>query len=123
MSKVSRLVCVVDDDKPVRTALNRLLQRHGYESLGFSNGRDCLDGHEVDQADVVIIDVTMPGMDGFELHTLLRASGRRIPTIFISAFADSQYAARAESVGAVTILGKPCEEGDLLHAIESAINT
>ena len=122
MSEVSRLVCVVDDDKSVRLALNRLMRKHGYDSLGFPSGRECLDGTEVDQADVVIIDVSMPGMDGFELHTLLRASGRSIPTIFISAFADRQYVARAESVGAVTLLSKPCKEADLLHAVESAMS-
>ena len=122
MSDASKLVCVVDDDRSVRLALNRLMQKHGYDSLGFSSGRECLDGHEVDQADAVIIDVSMPGMDGFELHTLLRASGRRIPTIFMSAFANRQYVARAKSVGAVTLLSKPCKETDLLHAVESAID-
>jgi FixJ family two-component response regulator len=97
------------------------MHKHGYDSLGFSSGRECLDGHEVDRADVVLIDVSMPGMDGFELHTLLRASGREIPTIFISAFANRQYATRARSAGAITLLSKPCKETDLLNAVESAI--
>ena len=77
----------------------------------FSSGRDCLDGREVDKAGVVIIDVSMPGMDGFELHTLLRAAGRKIPTIFMSAHANRQYASRAKTVGAITLLNKPCNEG------------
>jgi len=123
MPEVSRLVCVVDDDKYVRQALIRFMRLHGYDSLGFSSGRDCLDGHEVDKADVVIIDIAMPGMDGFELHTLLRASGRQIPTIFISAFANKQYASRAKSVGAITLLSKPCKEVDMLRAVEAAFAT
>lgn len=121
MSEDPRLVCIVDDDEFVRRALGRLMQKHGYDIMGFSSGRECLDGHEVDRAAAVIIDVSMPGMDGFELHALMRASGREIPTIFISALADSEYAARAESAGAVTLLSKPCREVDLLAAVESAI--
>ena len=85
MVGASKLVCIVDDEAPVRRALSRLMQSHGYDALAFSSGRECLDGCEIDRAGVVIIDVSMPGMDGFELHTLLRASGRIIPTIFVCA--------------------------------------
>ena len=120
MVGASKLVCIVDDEAPVRRALSRLMQTHGYDAMAFSNGRDCLDGHEIDRAGIVIIDVSMPGMDGFELHTLLRASGRVIPTIFISAHANRQYASRAESVGAITFIDKPCKEADLLSAVKSA---
>ncbi len=64
------LVCITDDDQTVRLALARFMQTHGYDSMSFSRGRECLDGQEIDQADVVIIDVSMLSMDGFELHTL-----------------------------------------------------
>ncbi len=119
MASTPKLVCIVDDEAPVRRALTRLMRTHGYDTLAFASGRECLDGHEIDQAEVVIMDVSMPGMDGFELHTLLRASGRNIPTIFISAHANRRYASRAESVGAITFLNKPCNEAVLLRAIES----
>ena len=121
MAGASKLVCIVDDEAPVRRALTRLMHSHGYDAMAFSSARECLDGHEVDRAGVVIIDISMPGMDGFELHTLLRASGRKIPTIFISAHANRQYASRANSVDAITFLNKPCNEADLLSAIESVI--
>ena len=120
MGGASKLVCIVDDEAPVRRALSRLMKAHGYDALVFSSGRECLDGHEIDRAGIVIIDVSMPGMDGFELHTLLRASGRIIPTIFISAHAGKEYASRAKSVDAITFLEKPCNEADLMSAVESA---
>ena len=119
MAGARKLVCIVDDEAPVRRALTRLMRTHGYDTLAFSGGRECLDGREIDQAEVVIIDVSMPGMDGFELHTLLRASGRNIPTIFVSAHANRRYASRAISAGAITFLNKPCHEAVLLRAIES----
>ena len=122
MVGVSKLVCIVDDEAAVGRAVSRLMHARGYDALVFSSGRECLDGHEIDRADIVIIDVSMPGMDGFELHTLLRASGREIPTIFVSAHANRQYASRAKSVGAITFVDKPCNEADLLAAVESAFN-
>ena len=106
MAGAPKLVCIVDDEAPVRRPLTRLMHAHGYAPLAFAGGRECLDGHEIDQAEVVIMDVSMPGMDGFELHTLLRASGRNIPTIFISAHSNRRYASRALSVVAITFLNK-----------------
>jgi FixJ family two-component response regulator len=122
MPDASRFVCIVDDDQFVRRALKRLMQSHQYESIAFASGRECLDGHEVDRADALIVDVSMPGMDGFELHTLLRASGRNIPTIFISAHINRNYASRAKAVGAVAFVDKPCDEAELLGAVELAIS-
>ena len=121
MADSSRLACVVDDDPSERRALYRLMHTHGYDARAFASGRGCLNGHEVNQAEVVIIDVSMTAMDGFECDTLLRASGRNIPTIFISADANRQYPSRTKSVGAITFLNRPCNEADLLRAIESAI--
>lgn len=123
MAGPPKLVCIVDDETPVRRALTRLMQTHGYNTVAFASGRECLDGHEIDQAEVVIMDVSMPGMDGFELHTLLRASGRNIPTIFMSAHANRQYSSRAKSFGAITFLNKPCNETALMRAIESVSET
>lgn len=123
MAGPPKLVCIVDDEPPVRRALTRLMHTYGYNTVAFASGRECLDGHEIDQAEVVIMDVSMPGMDGFELHTLLRASGRNIPTIFMSAHANRQYSSRAKSVGAITFLNKPCNEVALMRAIESVSET
>jgi FixJ family two-component response regulator len=60
-------------------------------------------------------------MDGFEVHTLLQASGRDIPTVFISAHDDERYKEKARSVGGVTFLSKPCDESLLRGAIDLAL--
>ena len=121
MENASKLVCIVDDELSVRRALIRLMQTHGYDAIAYSCGRECLDSHEVAQADAMIIDVSMPGMTGFELLTLLRTTERNIPTIMMSAHADEKYASRAKSVGAVALLNKPCDETVLLDTVKSAV--
>ena len=114
MGEVSELICIVDDDKSVRRALGRMVRSFGFDIQLLASGRDCLDGPYVDQASCLIVDVMMPDMDGFELHALLAASGRDIPTIFISAQNNQKLFDRAQSVGCVAILNKPCD-ADLLH--------
>jgi FixJ family two-component response regulator len=83
-----------------------------------------LDGPYVDQAACLIVDVTMPDMDGFELHALLTASGRHVPTVFISGRNNSQNNfSKAQKVGAIAYLDKPCDAIELHAAIEKAIAT
>ena len=114
MGEVSELICIVDDDASVRRALGRMVKSLGFDVQLHASGRDCLDGPYVDQASCLIVDIMMPDMNGFELQVLLAASGRDIPTIFISAQNDQKFFDRAQSVGCVAILNKPCD-ADLLH--------
>jgi FixJ family two-component response regulator len=121
MGEVSDLICIVDDDASVRRALGRMVRSFGFDVQLLASGRDCLDGPYVDQASCLIVDVMMPNMDGFELHALLAASDRDIPTIFISGQNDEKDFDRATSVGCVAILNKPCDANSLHDAIEKAI--
>ncbi len=121
MGEVSDLICIVDDDASVRRALGRMVRSFGFDVQLLASGRDCLDGPYVDQASCLIVDIMMPNMDGFELHALLAASDRNIPTIFISGQNDEKDFDRAASVGCVAILNKPCDGNSLHDAIEKAI--
>jgi len=121
MEGVSDLICIVDDDASVRRALGRIVRSLGFDVQLLASGRDCLDGPYVDQASCLIVDVMMPNMDGFELHALLAASGRDIPTIFISGQNDQKNFDRAQSAGCVAFLGKPCDAKLMHDAIVKAI--
>jgi len=121
MGEVSDLICIVDDDASVRRALGRMVRSFGFDVQLLASGRDCLDGPYVDQASCLIVDVMMPNMDGFELHALLAASDRDIPTIFISGQNDQNNLDRAASVGCAAILNKPCDANLLHDAILKAI--
>jgi FixJ family two-component response regulator len=115
------LVCIIDDDPSLRRALGRIVRSFGFEVQLLASGRECLDGSHIDRAACLLLDVTMPGMDGFELHALLQASGRSLPTVFISAHDEEGYRQQARSVGAVAFLQKPCEEVLLREAIDKAL--
>ena len=106
MSLNPELICIVDDDDSVRRALGRVVRSFGFDVQLFASGRDCLDKPFIDHASCLIADVRMPGMDGFELLALLKASGRDIPTIFISAHDDEKSISRAEAAGGVAFLDK-----------------
>jgi FixJ family two-component response regulator len=121
MAGAANLICIVDDDPSVRRALGRMVTSFGYGVQLLGSGRECLDGPHIDRAACLILDVSMPGMDGFELCALLQASGRSVPTVFISAHDDEGYRAKARSVGAVAYLDKPCDESLLRDAVDDAV--
>ena len=121
MDEARKLICIVDDDTSVRRALGRLIRAFGFDVETHASGRECLDGAQIDRAECLVLDVSMPGMDGFELYTLLQASGRSVPTVFISAHDEEGYGPKARALGAVAFLSKPCDEKSLIDAINKAI--
>ena len=121
MPETQELICVVDDDASMRRAFGRLIKSFGYEVQLHASGRECLDETFIDRAACLIVDISMPHMDGFELHALLEASGRSIPTVFISAHEGRGYGEHAASVGAIAYLNKPCDERLLRDAIGTAL--
>jgi FixJ family two-component response regulator len=121
MAKTPKLICIVDDDASLLRALGRMIESFGFEVALFGSGRACLDGTAIDRAACLILDVSMPNMDGFEFHHLLQKAGRCVPTVFISAHDDKRYERQARSVGSVAFLNKPCDESLLQDAIDKAI--
>lgn len=115
------LVSVVDDDESVREALAGLLRELGYAVAAFASAHHFLDKGDADATRCLILDVSMPGMSGPELQRELKAQGRAIPIVFISAQADPALRPALLAEGAVAYLQKPFGEPDLLQALAAAM--
>ena len=115
------LVLVVDDSITVRKVTSRLMERAGYR---VAVAKDGLEGLEVLQSmkpAVVLLDIEMPRMDGFEFTKHLRASDdtRDVPIIMISSRTAEKHRVHAEQLGVNLFLGKPFQDEQLLEAIAS----
>lgn len=87
----------------------------------FASAEEFLASERANDTECLILDVYLPGMNGFELQSHLNAERRSIPIIFITAHADEVSRERALKGGAVEFLGKPVRREPLFKAIESAI--
>lgn len=110
---------VIDDDPSIRGFLEALLAIEGYEVFTAADGIDGLCAVDRHQPDCVLLDVMMPGVDGFQVLTTLRSAARHahLPVVMISAASDSESARRARQLGADRFLAKPFEMEHLLSAL------
>lgn len=117
-------VMIVDDSITVRAVTKRLLKRHNMNAIAAKDGVDALALLDETIPDVMLLDIEMPRMDGFELATHIRNSEqfRHIPIIMITSRTGDKHRQRAMDIGVNAYLGKPYSEGDLLDNIERLIN-
>lgn len=115
------LVLVVDDSITVRRVTQRLLERNGMRVLTAKDGVDAWESMQEHMPDIILLDVEMPRMDGYEFATHVRndARFRDIPIIMITSRTGEKHRARAIEVGVNDYLGKPYQDNQLLDAMES----
>jgi len=114
-------VMIVDDEPLVRRQLRRSLELRGYTVAEAVNGRTALATVEEVRPDVIILDMTMPDIDGAEVLHRLRASGSRVPVIVSSGYLDVAVEKRLSQGEFQGFLAKPYGAGDLAAAIERAL--
>lgn len=116
------LVMIADDSKVVRVKTSRLLSKHLYRVSLAEDGLDAARQIELDLPDVLITDVEMPGMDGFELTRQVRSNPRtaHIPIVMITAD-DEKHRADALEAGVSVLLSKPYPEDQLLSYLQSTL--
>ena len=114
------LVMVVDDSLTVRKITSRLLSREGYEVVTAKDGLDGVQVLNEATPDVILLDIEMPRMDGFEFAKTVRADARtrNIPIIMITSRTAEKHQARARELGIEIYLGKPYQEEELLEHIK-----
>lgn len=118
-------VMVVDDSLTVRKITGRLLEREGYRVITAKDGADALDQLEESLPDVILSDIEMPRMDGFEFVRNLRADVRLkdVPVIMITSRLADKHREYAQKLGANEYLGKPYDEDELLRLLQQYIPT
>ena len=118
-----RRVSIVDDDAPVREALKNLMRSAQFSVETFASAEEFLSSARLTDTECLILDLYLPGMNGFELQERLNAERRNIPIIFITAHADERARQRALEGGAIDMLGKPVRRDALFKAVQSAIQS
>jgi FixJ family two-component response regulator len=116
------VVYVIDDDASIREGLARLFRSIDLCAELFTSAKELLQRKLPPVPSCFVIDVRLPGLSGFELHTELTRSNIRIPIVFITAHGDIPMSVRAMKGGAVDFLTKPFRDQDILDAVAAAIS-
>jgi len=114
-------VNVVDDDALVLRSLGRLLRSAGFAVRTFPSSEEFLSKTQSGEPGCLVLDLTMPGVNGLDLQAQLARTGNECPVVFLSGNADISQSVKAMKAGAVDFLTKPVDREKLLAAVRIAI--
>jgi FixJ family two-component response regulator len=117
----SPFVAIVDDDEPFRRSVERLVRSAGFRVETFGSAEDFLERANLDGTACAILDMRLPGLNGFDLQRRLITKPRPIPIVFVSAHEDAVMRANALRAGAIAFLKKPFDNDTLLAALHRAL--
>jgi FixJ family two-component response regulator len=118
---VGPIVFVVDDDISVRESLELLIRCEGWQPETFSSGQEFLTRPRALVPSCMVLDFSLPGLNGLELQKRVAVERAAMPIIFISGYGDVPMTVQAMKAGAVEFLTKPFREDALLSAIRAAL--
>jgi FixJ family two-component response regulator len=121
MPDVTPIVFVVDDDISVRESLELLIRCEGWQPRIFASAQEFLDYPRVNVPNCLVLDVSLPGLNGLDLQSLVAGKRRDMPIIFITGYGDVPMTVKAMKAGAVEFLTKPFNDDVLLKAIRAAL--
>ncbi len=107
-------ILIADDDNLVRDSVRKILTMFGYQVVSCASGEKALAALNGD-FDLVILDINMPGLDGFETLKLINDRDYGIPVIFLTGAGSMEYAVKAINLGAYDFIPKPLEDLDIFH--------
>jgi FixJ family two-component response regulator len=117
----SPIVFVVDDDVSVRESLELLIQNEGWQAKTFASAQEFLDCPRAVVPSCLVLDVSLPGLDGLELQKRVAVERTDMPIIFITGYGDVPKTVQAMKGGAVEFLTKPFNDEALLTAVRQAL--
>ncbi len=118
----SPMVAVVDDDPSMCQAIESLLMAYGLHVEHFFSAEEFLSSIYFDRTDCLVLDIRMGGMSGLELQRELKARGRRLPIIFVTAHGNKNQEQIAMRAGAVAFLRKPFSAVQMLNVLSSTLD-
>ena len=121
MCSPSPLVFVVDDDVSVRESLELLLQHEGWHVETFTSAREFLERPRAEGPSCLVLDISMPGINGLDLQKRVVVERPEMPIIFITGHFDVPKTVQAMKAGAVEFLTKPISDEALLTGVRGAI--
>jgi FixJ family two-component response regulator len=121
MPPASPIVFVVDDDVSVRESLELLIQNEGWQAETYASAQEFLDRPQSVVPSCLVLDVSLPGLNGLDLQQQVASERSDIPIIFITGHGDIPMTVRAMKAGAVEFLTKPFSNEVLLNAIHQAL--
>ena len=122
MASETSLVAVLDDEPEMRKALRRLLLCRKFAVEEFASGEGFLASLESHQPDCLLLDLQMPGVNGFGVLEAFQSRHIHVPVVIITAHDEPETASRVSALGASAYLKKPVDRAALLAAIEAAIS-
>lgn len=121
MTEPSATVYVVDDEPDILKALERLLGAAGLSVQTFHSPEQFLAQHDDTAPGCIVLDLALPGLNGFELQQALQAQGSSLPIIFLTGRGDIAASVRAMKLGAADFLTKPVDADELIAAVDAAL--
>jgi FixJ family two-component response regulator len=121
MSQASPIVFVVDDDISVRESLELLLRHEGFEVETFTSAQEFIERPRTIVASCLVLDISLPGLNGLELQKRVAGERPEMPIIFITGHGNIPMTVQAMKAGAVEFLTKPFSDDVLLSAIHNAV--
>ena len=118
-------ILIIEDETPMRTALADLLAGEGYRALTAVDGESGLQRALAEKPDLVLLDITMPGMDGYEVCARMKANEKLkdIPVIFISALHETLDKVKGFSVGGLDYVTKPFQFEEVHARVETHLGS
>ncbi|MGN6180966.1 MAG: response regulator transcription factor [Mucilaginibacter sp.] len=118
---MKKVILLIEDNQAIRESAAELLMLDGYDVLQADSGELALPMIEADKPDLIICDIVMSGIDGYEVYSYLRRTHNNIPFIFSTAKSEKRDRQKAIDMGVRYYLTKPFDEMELLQCIERCL--
>ncbi len=118
---VRSTVLIAEDDRAARVALSRALDLEGYQVIAVANGAEALDAVHEYPVDLLLLDVSMPVVDGLTVCRVLRSEGSELPVLMLTARTDTTHRIAGLDAGADDYLPKPYDLGELLARLRALL--